>query len=127
MPQVLEAVSSRSRVTITGAFANNVVGTLVNEAISLHNQRLFEVFCFSLQPIPQMSLQDLPRVEHMLDASKISWECMPLQSIFFLLLTTAALASEIDEKRIDMLINLDGWTSGSKNEVFAMKPAPLQV
>lgn len=28
---------------------------------------------------------------------------------------------------VGVLVNLDGWTSGAKNEVFALRPAPVQV
>ncbi|CAN0455518.1 unnamed protein product, partial [Discosporangium mesarthrocarpum] len=28
---------------------------------------------------------------------------------------------------IDILVNLNGYTKGARNEIFALQPAPLQV
>ena len=35
--------------------------------------------------------------------------------------------NQIRADRVHILINLNGYTKGSKNEIFALRPAPLQV
>ncbi|WP_152426635.1 O-linked N-acetylglucosamine transferase, SPINDLY family protein [Paramagnetospirillum caucaseum] len=42
-------------------------------------------------------------------------------------LDDAALARQIQEDGIDILVDLDGQTAGNRLELFAAKPAPLQV
>jgi len=39
----------------------------------------------------------------------------------------STLAAAIAEDGIDVLVNLNGYTKGSRNEVFALQPAPVQV
>lgn len=34
-------------------------------------------------------------------------------------------ASFINSKSIHILFNLNGWTSGSRNDVFSLRPAPI--
>ncbi len=36
-------------------------------------------------------------------------------------------ATRINTDGIHVLINLNGYTKGSKNEIFALRPAPIQV
>lgn len=36
-------------------------------------------------------------------------------------------AQLINSDNIHILINLNGYTKGSRNEIFALQPAPLQV
>ena len=33
----------------------------------------------------------------------------------------------IHNDKVDILINLNGYTKGAKNEIFALQPAPIQV
>lgn len=37
------------------------------------------------------------------------------------------IAKLIHQDNIHVLINLNGYTKGCKNEIFALKPAPIQV
>lgn len=36
-------------------------------------------------------------------------------------------AQLINSDNIHILINLNGYTKGSRNEIFALQPAPIQV
>lgn len=36
-------------------------------------------------------------------------------------------ADRINEDGIHILINMNGYTKGARNEIFALKPAPVQV
>lgn len=41
--------------------------------------------------------------------------------------TTADIARRISADGIHIAINLNGYTKGARNEVFALRPAPVQV
>ena len=36
-------------------------------------------------------------------------------------------ADDIRSRQVDVLINLNGYTPGSRNRIFALKPAPVAV
>lgn len=36
-------------------------------------------------------------------------------------------AEKINEDGIHILINMNGYTKGARNEIFALRPAPIQV
>lgn len=36
-------------------------------------------------------------------------------------------ADRINQDGIHILINMNGYTKGARNEIFALKPAPIQV
>ena len=36
-------------------------------------------------------------------------------------------ANFVYSKQIDLLFNLNGWTSGQRSDVFALRPAPIQL
>jgi protein O-GlcNAc transferase len=56
---------------------------------------------------------------------RIEGEAEKFQDISTLLPADAA--KLIHSDGIDILINLNGYTKGARNEIFALKPAPLQV
>jgi protein O-GlcNAc transferase len=56
---------------------------------------------------------------------RIECEAEKFQDISTLLPADAA--KLIHSDGIDILINLNGYTKGARNEIFALKPAPLQV
>jgi len=43
------------------------------------------------------------------------------------MLSTTQAASRIADDNIQVLITLDGWTEGSRNDVLALQPAPVQL
>lgn len=36
-------------------------------------------------------------------------------------------ADRINEDNVHILINMNGYTKGARNEIFALRPAPIQV
>lgn len=50
-----------------------------------------------------------------------------LNQPYMALLCNDAIARLINGDKIQILINLNGYTKGARNEIFAMKPAPIQV
>jgi predicted O-linked N-acetylglucosamine transferase (SPINDLY family) len=50
-----------------------------------------------------------------------------MQDRFRRLIECAETAQAIAADGIHVLVSLDGWTSGSRNEAFALRPSPVQV
>jgi len=95
-------------------FREHAVGSLMAGIIEKHDARHVETFAFSLGRDDQSSQRKRFKVafEHFLDCKdKISTE----------------IASLIRAAEIDVLVDLAGYTAGSKAEIFAMRPAPVQV
>ncbi len=73
-----------------------------------------EVFCYALSVSDNSEWRQRieAEAEHFLDVS--SW-------------STPAIASKISSDGIHIAINLNGYTKGARNEIFALLPAPVQV
>lgn len=95
-------------------FREHPVGNVIPQVIQLHDRSAFEVFGYSMSPD---------------DGSRIR---LRLESAFDHLVDIAALgiesgAERIAADRIDILIDLQGWTSGNRAGMLALRPAPVQV
>jgi protein O-GlcNAc transferase len=73
-----------------------------------------EVFCYALSASDGSEWRQRieKEAEHFLDVS--TWP-------------TPAIAQRISSDRIQVAINLNGYTKGARNEIFALLPAPVQV
>ncbi|XP_078447554.1 tetratricopeptide repeat (TPR)-like superfamily protein isoform X2 [Wolffia australiana] len=103
--------SSRLRV---GDFGNHPLSHLMGSVFGMHNRENIEVFCYALSPNDgtEWRLRIQSEAEHFIDVSPM---------------TSDAIAKIINEDKIQILINLNGYTKGARNEIFAMQPAPIQV
>lgn len=99
---------------VSSAFGNHPIGYLTQGIYALHDKSAFEVYCYSLSPSDDSSpWRKMQRsADHVVDVSGLS--C-----------TDAA--AKIYEDGIQVLINLNGYTRGAKNEVFGLAPAPVQI
>ena len=73
-----------------------------------------EVFCYALSPDDgsEWRARISSEAEHFVDAS--AW-------------SAADTARRISGDCIHVLLNLNGYTKGAKNEIFALEPAPVQA
>lgn len=73
-----------------------------------------EVFCYGLSPSDgsEWRLRIEAEAEHFLDVS--AW-------------SVPDIARKISADAIQVAINLNGYTKGARNEIFALWPAPVQV
>jgi len=73
------------------------------------------VFCYGLSPDDGTSFRKKVsgEAEHFVDLSK--YPC------------NGEAADKINSDGIHILINMNGYTKGARNEIFALKPAPIQV
>ncbi len=81
----------------------------------MHDRSMVEVFCYSLAPTDGSSYRAKMEAEseHFIDLSSI--------------VDPTVAADRIYEDKIHILINLNGYTKGARNEIFALHPAPIQV
>lgn len=95
-------------------FGFHPVGRLTRQLYGFHDRSLFEVFGYSLQPS---------------DGSVIrrEIECASDHFVDLEKMTDHEAATQIHADQIDILIDLAGYTTHSRTEIFAFRPAPVQV
>lgn len=57
-------------------------------------------------------------------------DCDHLTNLFFISLQVPCngkAADIINRDKIHVLVNMNGYTKGARNEIFALRPAPVQV
>jgi protein O-GlcNAc transferase len=81
----------------------------------LHDRAKVEIFCYSLSPDDGTTFrQKVSReAEHFIDLSAV--QC------------NGKAADRIHNDGIHILVNMNGYTKGARNEIFSLRPAPIQV
>ncbi|CAK8572249.1 unnamed protein product [Lathyrus sativus] len=99
---------------VSSDFGNHPLSHLMGSVFGMHNSKNVEVFCYALSPNDGTEWRQRiqSEAEHFVDVSAM---------------TSDMIAKLINEDKIQILINLNGYTKGARNEIFAMKPAPIQV
>ncbi|KAJ0393390.1 hypothetical protein ATCC90586_012241 [Pythium insidiosum] len=99
---------------VSSDLGNHPLAHLMQSVFGFHDKRKFEVFCYSTTPddgsIWRRKISS--EVEHFKDIS---------------LMSNGDAARLIHSDGIHVLVNLNGYTKGARNEIFALKPAPVQV
>ena len=98
---------------VSGDFRDHSAALVFGPVLRNHDKSVFEIFCYSCT-----SLRDEVTDEFQREADKWvdAWR-----------LTDDQLAEQIMSDRIDILVDLSGFTSGNRLSVFARKPAPIQI
>ncbi|XP_059295862.1 probable UDP-N-acetylglucosamine--peptide N-acetylglucosaminyltransferase SEC isoform X2 [Lycium ferocissimum] len=99
---------------VSSDFGNHPLSHLMGSVFGMHDKENVEVFCYALSPNDgtEWRIRTQTEAEHFIDVSS---------------LTSDVIARMINEDQIQILINLNGYTKGARNEIFAMQPAPIQV
>ncbi|XP_021772726.1 probable UDP-N-acetylglucosamine--peptide N-acetylglucosaminyltransferase SEC isoform X2 [Chenopodium quinoa] len=99
---------------VSSDFGNHPLSHLMGSVFGMHNREHVEVFCYALSPNDgtEWRQRTQSEAEHFVDVSAMSSDMI---------------AKIINEDNIQILVNLNGYTKGARNEIFAMKPAPIQV
>lgn len=100
---------------VSSDFGNHPTSHLMQSIPGMHDQSKLEIFCYALNPDDSTTFRNKIKQnsEHFIDLSNI--------------LSYKKTAKKIYEDDIDILINMNGYTKGARNEIFALKPAPIQV
>lgn len=107
--------TSRLRIGyVSSDFGNHPLSHLMGSVFGMHNNDIVEVFCYALSQDDGTEWRQRIKgeAEHFIDVSAMSSDMI---------------AKVINEDKIQILINLNGYTKGARNEIFAMQPAPIQV
>jgi predicted O-linked N-acetylglucosamine transferase (SPINDLY family) len=99
---------------ISSDFNNHPLAHLMQSVFGLHDQRRVEAFCYATtasdnSPYRRKIEEESPNFHNV-----SSW-------------TTEHLVNQIVSDGIHILVNLNGYTRGARNEVFAARPAPIQM
>eukprot|EP00897_Mesotaenium_endlicherianum_P008302 jgi/Mesen1/74/ME1108901C05672 len=86
----------------------------MGSVFGMHARSRLEVFCYALSASDGSEWRQRisSEAEHFIDVSSASID---------------AIAARIHADGIQILVNLNGYTKGARNEVFALNPAPVQI
>lgn len=115
-PKRFNSTGERLRVGyVSSDFCNHPTAHLMQSIPGLHNRKRVEIFCYSLSPDDGTAFRaKIQReAEHFVDLSSIN--------------CNGQAADRIHADGIHILVNLNGYTRGARNEIFALRPAPIQV
>ncbi|KAK9832813.1 hypothetical protein WJX81_003940 [Elliptochloris bilobata] len=109
------APGERLRIAyVSSDFGNHPLSHLMGSVFGLHNRAQIEVFCYALSANDGSEWRQRieAEAERFLDVS--AW-------------SVGDIAARISADRIHVAINLNGYTKGARNEIFALNPAPVQT
>jgi len=111
-------LSSDGRIRIgyvSSDFGNHPTSHLMQSIPGVHDRSRVEIFCYSLAPDDNTTFrQKVARgAEHFIDLSQIP--------------DNGKAADRIYNDGVHILVNMNGYTKGARNEIFALRPAPIQV
>lgn len=111
-----ETANKRVRIGyVSSDFGNHPTAHLMQSIPGAHNKSRVEIFCYSLYPDDGTMYR-----------KKIEGESEHFTDLSFIP-DAAEAADKIREDKIDILVNMNGYTKGARNEIFALQPAPIQA
>jgi len=115
-PKNLDKSEGKLRIGyVSSDFGNHPTSHLMQSIPGVHNRNNVEVFCYALSPDDGTNFRKKvsSEVDHFIDLSKIP--------------CNKQAADKINQDGIHVLLNMNGYTKGARNEIFALRPAPVQA
>ncbi|XP_013781947.1 UDP-N-acetylglucosamine--peptide N-acetylglucosaminyltransferase 110 kDa subunit isoform X2 [Limulus polyphemus] len=115
-PTDLKGSNGRLRIGyISSDFGNHPTSHLMQSVPGMHNREKVEIFCYALSPDDGTTFRNkiATEAEHFIDLSQIP--------------CNGKAADRIHADGIHILVNMNGYTKGARNEIFALRPAPIQI
>lgn len=100
---------------LSSDFGNHPTSHLMQSIPGVHDRNKVRIFCYALSPDDGTTFR-----------SKIASECDEFVDLSSVPCNGQA-ADRIYSDNIHILVNMNGYTKGARNEIFALKPAPIQV
>ncbi|KAJ8737821.1 hypothetical protein PYW08_000416 [Mythimna loreyi] len=100
---------------VSSDFGNHPTSHLMQSIPGLHNHSKVEIFCYALNIDDGTTFRSkiVKDSEHFIDLSSMSCYVEGAKQIY--------------RDGIHILVNMNGYTKGARNEIFALKPSPIQV
>jgi protein O-GlcNAc transferase len=100
---------------VSSDFGNHPTSHLMQSIPGLHDKVNVDVYCYALSPDDGTTFRSkiARETEHFVDLSQIP--------------CNGKAADRINADGIHVLVNMNGYTKGARNEIFALRPAPVQV
>ncbi|KAG8300671.1 hypothetical protein J6590_071231 [Homalodisca vitripennis] len=100
---------------VSSDFGNHPTSHLMQSIPGLHDRSRVEIFCYALSADDGTTFRTkiARESEHFIDLSQIP--------------CNGKAADRINSDGIHILVNMNGYTKGARNEIFALRPAPVQV
>ncbi|VVC87765.1 unnamed protein product [Leptidea sinapis] len=100
---------------VSSDFGNHPTSHLMQSVPGLHDRSKVEVFCYALSTDDGTTFRSkiAREAEHFTDLSLVP--------------CNGKAADKIYSDGIHILVNMNGYTKGARNEIFALRPAPVQV
>lgn len=100
---------------VSSDFGNHPTSHLMQSVPGMHSRDRVEVFCYAISPDDATNFRNKIKneSEHFVDLSLIP--------------DNGKAADRISQDGVHILINMNGYTKGARNEIFALRPAPVQV
>lgn len=99
---------------VSSDFGNHPLSHLMQSVFGSHDRSKFQVTCYALTPSDQSPWR------HKIEADVEQFKDIST-------LTAGEAAQLIHSDKVHILINLNGYTRGGRNEIFALRPAPIQI
>lgn len=100
---------------VSSDFGNHPTSHLMQSVPGMHNIDCVEIFCYALSTDDGTTFR-----------SKIAAEAHNFVDLSSIACNGKA-ADRIFNDGIHILVNMNGYTKGARNEIFALRPAPIQV
>ncbi|GAA6052315.1 hypothetical protein JCM3770_007247 [Rhodotorula araucariae] len=99
---------------VSSDLGNHPLSHLMQSVFGFHDRSRFNVFVYATSPSDKSPyrLKIEAESQHFADVSRLS---------------TEQIVNRIVQDEIHVLVNLSGYTKGARNEVFAARPAPVQM
>ncbi|KAG8682147.1 hypothetical protein FRC09_016985, partial [Ceratobasidium sp. 395] len=99
---------------VSSDFNNHPLGHLMQSVFRFHDMERFEIFCYATTASDGSTYR--AKIEqdahHFVDVS--TW-------------ATQAVVERISKDGIHILVNLNGYTKGARNDIFVVRPAPIII
>lgn len=97
---------------VSADICQHTVGLLVKDVITAHNPERVTPIVYNATPVEDWITRKIARKVHVRNVQALD---------------DTALAAQIHDDQIDVLVDLSGHTAGSRLSVFAHRPAPVQI
>lgn len=100
---------------VSSDFGNHPTSHLMQSIPVFHDRSKVEIFCYALNSNDGTTFRSkiIKDSEHFIDLSNVTGNIEA--------------ANIINQDGINILVNMNGYTKGARNEIFALQSAPLQV